>query len=822
MTWNSSAGATSYKVGRATTSGGPYSTIASPAGSPYTDTTVTNGTTYYYVVAATNANGTSANSVPVSATPPASTTAVSVNVDVMTNRHPISAYVYGGAFPKDAPTISDSNTSVVRWGGNGASTYNWKLGTTNADNDYYFEDFNFGALNSAADSDSIQFIKDVKAAGSNPLMTMVMLPWVAQTPETSLQQGGASNNFHWSYSVTKYGAQCSVDQYNTDAGNGVALANCGSGSPHIAANPNDAYFPLLDGPPRGGDPANSVYRNQWAAAMATAFGTSQHFYDMDNEIDIWGGTHVDIHPNESGYNELRDTSLTEAHNLKGWDPAAIRLGPVSCCWYFYWNLNSTTDNKNTHAGIDFLPWWLNEVYWNDQIAGARSLESFDIHAYPDADTGGLTQTQLQALAAKIYRDWWDPSFTSAASYIVNGGFSIEPVDSKPFRIPRMKAIINSIYPGTSMSVTEWSAEFAGGSDFSTAIGDADAYGVLGREGVFLSTRWTSPDPANPNYQALKLFTNYDGLQHTFGPISVSATHNANPDLFSVYAATVPSGALETITVLNKDPVNAAQTTFTLNGFTPSQVTAYTLSTASPNSIVVGATHAWSSTMTFPPYSVTLLQVNGTATPPAVEWGLNPATIMVPANGSVTLSPKLLTGSAGTITLGSPSSAAGITVTVTQSTVSSSQQGSVMVTAGGTPGFYQYSIPASDGTTQDGYIVVGKPAATLAKTAAGDNQTGTVGTVLPIALTVTLTPGSSGGTKVGASVFFTTSAGSLTNVVVGSEKVFTGSKVIAVTNASGVASVKLTLPGSPVTVTVTAEGPFGLGHPLVTPFTETAQ
>ena len=110
-----------------------------------------------------------------------------------------------------------------------------------------------------------------------------------------------------------------------------------------------AYFPLLDGPPQAGDPANSVYRSQWAAALATAFGsgpacpipyfnlTSCHFYDMDNEIDIWGGTHVDIHPNPPGYNELRDTYLPQARKLKGWDPAAVRLGPVSCCWWFYWN-----------------------------------------------------------------------------------------------------------------------------------------------------------------------------------------------------------------------------------------------------------------------------------------------------------------------------------------------------------------------------------------------------------------------------------------------------------------------------------------------------
>lgn len=94
--------------------------------------------------------------------------------------------------------------------------------------------------------------------------------------------------------------------------------------------------------------------------------------------------------------------------------------------------------------------------------------------------------------------------------------------------------------------------------------------------------------------------------------------------------------------------------------------------------------------------------------------------------------------------------------------------------------------------------------------------------MPVDLTVTLTAGSSGGTRTGASVFFATSAGSLTNVAVGSEHIFTGSKVIAVTNSSGVAKVTLTLPASAGAVTVTAEGPFGLGHPVVVPFSETAQ
>jgi hypothetical protein len=70
LRWQASFGATSYTVKRSTSSGGPYSTIASGVtGSSYTDKSATNGSTYYYTVTATNSAGTSGNSPADSATP---------------------------------------------------------------------------------------------------------------------------------------------------------------------------------------------------------------------------------------------------------------------------------------------------------------------------------------------------------------------------------------------------------------------------------------------------------------------------------------------------------------------------------------------------------------------------------------------------------------------------------------------------------------------------------------------------------------------------------------------------------------------------------
>src|SRR5208282_504683 len=69
LSWTAPPGATSYNVQSATVSGGPYTTVANVTVTSYTNTSLLNGTTYYYVVSALNSFSESPTSTEASATP---------------------------------------------------------------------------------------------------------------------------------------------------------------------------------------------------------------------------------------------------------------------------------------------------------------------------------------------------------------------------------------------------------------------------------------------------------------------------------------------------------------------------------------------------------------------------------------------------------------------------------------------------------------------------------------------------------------------------------------------------------------------------------
>jgi fibronectin type 3 domain-containing protein len=108
LNWSAVPGAASYVLRRGTTSGVDNYTVATGyAGTSYTNTSLVNGTTYYYLVAATGTYGTGTNSLQVSAT------------------------LFNGANPNIVFTGATANGVVVTGTGGLAGVNYYVLGTTN-------------------------------------------------------------------------------------------------------------------------------------------------------------------------------------------------------------------------------------------------------------------------------------------------------------------------------------------------------------------------------------------------------------------------------------------------------------------------------------------------------------------------------------------------------------------------------------------------------------------------------------------------------------------------------------------------------------------
>ena len=612
-------------------------------------------------------------------TSPAETPTITVNI--FNERHPISPLVYGGNFPKDGAFIKTTGTRLCRWGGNIATSYNWKQQVRNTAADWYFENFD-------DETNTIDWVKWVQASGSAAMIGIPMVDW---TPKAAGLK---------SFSVKKYGPQQKTDPERPDGGNGMTP----DGKP-IKNDPNDAYVPLRDRPSPG-DAPGTIYRSEWIERLKGAFGKHPHLYEFDNEPEIWNGTHRDIHPEPVTYDEMRDKYLQMARLIKPIDPAAKIMGPVPCGWWFYWNSAAGPADKAAHGGLDYLPWWLGQIADADRKSGQRTLDYFDIHAYPDYRTNG-TPDEIDGSRLRASRGYWDPSFRSEGGLGTKStATETQPEQVTPAMIPRFRAMVNAIYPGTGFGITEWNHWDDNG--VAASLADADVYGVLGREKVDLATRFCSPAPNTLGSLAIQMYKD-------FAPLSVESRATISPDLFTSYASLSTDGKRLTVMAINKDPKQSVTAKLDLVGFRPTAMAAYQRS-GGDKTITATPAAASPGTYTFKPYSQTLLVFDGRAEKGTADWSVTPdALMMLPGEHAVL---RVQTADKKGVTITNVEAAPGVTMTAKQKQAARGRFAALDVDAGTNPGFYHFTVTgktaAGHAETQSGWIVIGAPGSLPAK------------------------------------------------------------------------------------------------------------
>jgi hypothetical protein len=190
--------------------------------------------------------------------------AISVNIDTLANRHVISPYVYGGNISSTS-TVSDSGTTLGRWGGN--ADVNVQLATAHVQRrrGLLLRGLQYRRKRSGKRFRAVHH--GCAECGKPSADHHGDAGWVAQSRRTTQGDG----NYHWSFPVATYGAQCSVDTYNTDAGDGLK-SDCQT--PVTTNAVTTAYYPLLDdNTPEPARQGTCVYRDAWAQALAAAFGS---------------------------------------------------------------------------------------------------------------------------------------------------------------------------------------------------------------------------------------------------------------------------------------------------------------------------------------------------------------------------------------------------------------------------------------------------------------------------------------------------------------------------------------------------------------------
>ncbi|MDE3091571.1 MAG: glycoside hydrolase family 44 protein, partial [Chloroflexota bacterium] len=416
------------------------------------------------------------------------------------------------------------------------------------------------------------------------------------------------------FSVSKYGAQQSVDPYQADCGNGVT-----TGGANITGNdPLDTSTAITQ-----------TFVQDWMQHLIGRYGTAANggvlFYDLDNEPMLWNSTHRDVHPNATSYDEMRDRTYQYAPAMKSVDPSAPILGPVLWGWdaYFYSALDLSTRNSDrlAHGNVPFVAWYLQQMQAYEQQNGTRILDYLDLHYYPQATGVTLSpagNATTQALRLRSTRSLWDATYADE-SWIA------QTAEGPYVRlIPRMRDWVNSNYPGTKIAIGEYN--WGALDDINGALAQADVLGIFGREAVDLAALWDPPTSAQPGAFAFRMYRNYDGAGEMFGDVSVQAASTDQGQL-AVYAAQRSSDNALTLIVINK--TNGALTaSVALSGFTPAsvaQVFRYSASNLSaivpqPDQMVSAAGFS----ATFPGASITLIVL-----PVGSTGGGTPSNVFLP-------------------------------------------------------------------------------------------------------------------------------------------------------------------------------------------------
>lgn len=459
---------------------------------------------------------------------------ITVTVNAIAEKTPISPYIYGrnNSFVNTfgsataASDIQKFNEAGLRFarenGGNNATKYNWRK-KISSHPDWYNNVYD-------RDWDAVSKMIEQEAPGMQVMWAFQLLGRVASSKNY--------NFYDWAYNQSRWWDGCSQNL----AGGGV-VNQAGGSKATTNGNPE-------------------LYTKEWPADSTTAilthwFGqggiglTKENFryWSMDNEPDIWNGTHDDVMPTQLSADAFMTNYFAVAKKARALYPGIKLCGPVvtnEWQWYKYAGENLRIGNQY----YCWLEYFIKRAADEEKATGIRVLDVVDIHWYP----GESNDAEL----VQLHRVFYDTNYSYPGANglrTINGGWDTSL--NKEYIFGRIESWLTTHF-GPNHGIGIGLSEFGSNSQKPNvnAVLYASMLGTFANNQIELFTPWHWTIGM---WEVLHLFSRYS---HPFN----LPTTSTNEGTVSGYSSVSADNDSITLMVVNRD-LNASKTVkVNLNGF----------------------------------------------------------------------------------------------------------------------------------------------------------------------------------------------------------------------------------------------------------------
>jgi hypothetical protein len=299
-------------------------------------------------------------------------------------------------------------------------------------------------------------------------------------------------------------------------------------------------------------PADSTVEilNHWFGANGIGLNKNQFLYwNMDNEPDIWNGTHDDVMSALIPASEFMDRFIAVAKKARALFPEIKICGPVTTSewqWYKWGNEGITIGGKY----YCWLEYFIKRLADEQKVSGIRLLDVVDLHNYPYAPS------DIDAL--QLHRMYYDKNYEYPGANgvkTINGGWDNSQTKEYIFqRINDWLTIYFGANHGITLGISEWGPSANNPNVCSVVYGSA--LGTFANNGVELFSPWNWETGM---WETLHLYSRY---AKNYCVSSTSSLENT----VSAYSTVNESADSMTIIIVNRDMNAPHNATININGF----------------------------------------------------------------------------------------------------------------------------------------------------------------------------------------------------------------------------------------------------------------